>query len=79
MVFKAATIRRPVEAEPGRLLEPAEFCRLLLSRRRLVRYDTLSSPACRLLDEASGEVFNVEEAKLDQYAERDEEAENGNE
>jgi hypothetical protein len=73
MVFKAATIRRPVEAEPSRLLEPEEFCRLLLSRRRLVRYDTLGSPDCRLLDETNGELFNVEESKLDRYVEKEEE------
>ena len=73
MVFKAATIRRPVEADPSRLLDPEEFCRLLLSRRRLVRYDTLGSPACRLLDEISGEEFNVEEADLDRYVEKKEE------
>lgn len=73
MVFKAVTVTGAVKGGPSRLLEPEEFCRLLLSRRRLVRYDTLGSPDCRLLDETNGELFNVEESKLDRYVEKVEE------
>lgn len=73
MVFKAATVTGADKRGPSRLLEPEEFCRLLLSRRRLVRYDKFGTHACRLLDETSGELFNVEESKLDRYVEKEEE------
>lgn len=58
---------------PSQFIEPEEFCKLLLSRRRIVRCDKLGTKACRLLDETSGEVFDVEEATLDKYVEKERE------
>ena len=70
MVFKAVTLTGSLNRGPSRVLEPEEFLKLLLSRRRLVRIDELGKHGCRLLDKASGEEFNVEEAKLDRYVEK---------
>ena len=54
----------------ARFLEPEEFCRLLLSRRRLVRLGTTNTHMF-LLDEASGDIVKVEEIQLKRYVETD--------
>jgi hypothetical protein len=57
-------------ALPEKLLEPAEFCRLLLSRRQLVRCQSAGSGMLGLLDPRTDEVFQVNVATLDRYTER---------
>jgi hypothetical protein len=57
-------------ASRHRLLEPAEFCRLLLSRRQLVRFNGIAAGVLGLLDPITDEVFQVHAAALERYAER---------
>lgn len=71
MVIRTGAVQQATEKRLSRLLEPDEFCKLLLSRRRLVRFDKKSTTACRLIDESTGEVFDVEEAELDKYIEKE--------
>ena len=47
-----------------RFVEPAEFCRLLVSNRSLVRSDDSRAELRGLLDPATGEWFLTEEEKL---------------
>jgi len=53
-----------------KLLEPAEFCGLLLSRRQLVRSYNNVDGVLGLLDPLTNDRYQVEEATLDRYAER---------
>jgi len=50
-------------------LEPSEFCRLLLSRRQLVRFQSVEG-VLGLLDPLTEEKYQVEETTLDGYAEQ---------
>ena len=72
MTIRTVVVRKTTNEKPRRLLEPEEFCKLLLSRRRLVRCDKIGTDGCRLLNETSGELFDVGEATLDKYVETEE-------
>ena len=50
-------------------LEPAEFCRLLLSRKRLVRVDSTGGDVRILLDRSTGKRYQIDERRLDQFVE----------
>ena len=52
------------------LLDPAEFCRLLLSRKHLIRDDRTGGSAMGLIDPISGERFKVDGSRLDRFIER---------
>lgn len=77
MTIRNVVVRKAHDEKPRRLLEPKEFCKMLLSRRRLVRCDKMGTDACRLLDETSGELFDVAVATLDEYVETEERLKNG--
>ena len=47
-----------------RFVSPAEFCRLLVSNRHLIRSNDASAEMRGLLDPATGEWFLTEEEKL---------------
>jgi len=51
-------------------LDPAEFCQLLLSRRRLVRADEISASANVVIDPLTGERYHVDAGRLDRFLER---------
>lgn len=50
-------------------LEPAEFCRLLLSRKRLVRVDSTGDQVRILLDRSTGKRYQIDQRRLDQFVE----------
>ena len=50
-------------------LEPAEFCRLLLSRKRLVRVDSTGGQVRILLDRSTGKRYQIDGGQLDQFVE----------
>jgi hypothetical protein len=52
-----------------KLLEPAEFCELLLSRRQLLRFQDVDG-MLGLFDPLTDERYQVDQARLDRYAER---------
>jgi len=72
MTIRTVVVRKTTNEKPRRLLEPEEFCKMLLSRRRLVPCDKIGTDACRLLYETSGELFDVGVATLDKYVETEE-------
>jgi hypothetical protein len=51
-------------------LEAAEFCKLLLSRSRLVRIDQPGGDTRLLFDSNSGKTYRIDVSKLDQYVEK---------
>ena len=51
-------------------LEAAEFCKLLLSRSRLVRIDQPGGDTRLLFDSTSGKTYRIDVSKLDQYVEK---------
>jgi hypothetical protein len=51
-------------------LDPAEFCRLLLSRRRLVRANEISASANVVVDPLTGKRYHVDAGRLDRFLER---------
>jgi hypothetical protein len=51
-------------------LEAAEFCKLLLSRSRLVRIDRPGGNTRQLFDSTSGKTYRIDVSKLDHYVER---------
>ena len=52
------------------VLDPAEFCRLILSRKHLLRDNRTGSSAMALIDPISGERYQVDGDRLDQFIER---------
>jgi hypothetical protein len=52
------------ESLPGTFVPRDEFCRLLLSTRRMVRSDDRAKHICGLLDVATGTRFLIEQDKL---------------
>lgn len=54
--------RGPLPSEKSRLVTASEYCRLLLSRRKLARDH--KGTRTGLIDEQTGESFWIEEAKL---------------
>lgn len=57
--------RDKLKAQPDcRFVEPSEFCRLLNSRRRMVRCDELSVGVHGVLDTETGVRFMVEAERL---------------
>jgi hypothetical protein len=68
MNFKHESPRKSDESQQ-KLLEPADFCDLLLSRRQLDRFQSVEG-VLGLLDRHTDERFQVEESTLDRYAER---------
>jgi hypothetical protein len=51
-------------------LDPAEFCRLLLSRRHLIRENTVGAAASAVVDPVSGQRYRVDVDRLDRFLER---------
>lgn len=52
------------ESLPGTFVPRDEFCRLLLSSRRMVRSDERDKHICGLLDTETGARFLIEQEKL---------------
>lgn len=51
-------------------LDPAEFCRLLLSRKHLIRENRTGTSAMSLLDPISGKRYKVDGDRLDRFIQR---------
>jgi hypothetical protein len=60
----------PVRCGQEDELDAAEFCRLLLSRSRLVRVDQPGGNTRLLFDSTSGKTYRIDVSKLDQYVEK---------
>lgn len=69
MNFKREFTRKNDRESRQKLLEPAEFCELLLSRRQLVRFQDVDG-VLGLFDPLTDERYQVDQARLDRYAER---------
>ena len=52
------------------VLDPAEFCRLLLSRRHLIRENTTGAAASAVVDPISGKRYRVDVDRLDRFLQR---------
>jgi hypothetical protein len=57
------------QQENVQLLDPIEFCRLLLSRRHLVRRDRTNAGARTVVDRVSGKRYQVDAGHLDRFIE----------
>lgn len=51
-------------------LDPAEFCRLLLSRRHLIRDNKTGASADAVIDPAAGKRYQVDLDRLNRFIER---------
>lgn len=51
-------------------LDPAEFCRLLLSRRHLIRDNKTGATADAVVDPISGKRYQVDLDRLNRFIER---------
>jgi hypothetical protein len=51
----------------ARSVDPAEFCKVLLSRRHVVRFDAPDGSMRGLLDVTTRELFQVDQELLDQF------------
>jgi hypothetical protein len=51
-------------------LDPAQFCRLLLSRRHLVRAHEISASANVVIDSVTGNRYHVDASRFDQFLEQ---------
>jgi hypothetical protein len=51
-------------------LDPADFCRLLLSRQHLIRDNAMGAAASAVVDPASGKRYRVDVDRLNRFLER---------
>ena len=50
-------------------LDPSEFCRMLLSRRHLVRANEMSASANVVIDADTGKRYHVDAGRFDRFLE----------
>ena len=68
--FTSPLIGANCQEKDADLLDPAEFCRLLLSRKHLIRDNRTGASAMALVDPVSGKRYQVDGDGFDQFIER---------